>query len=379
MLTSERADLQSERGSLPLALLATMVVSAVVAMVMAGVLAGEEQTRFDASYEVAVQTAEVGTGLFISRLKNNVPMAQCSGAEVNSRCFTGTANGGTYSVRADRDTTDNWTIVSTATVHGVARRVRVRLERQQPFRHAMFGDKAITFTGSSRQARSFNSITETWSTGNATLATNTSNLQTDTTVVFDNKPGETNVNIDVSSDEAVAFIMDEIQGCLDNGTFISGTYKLTGSEVAPQTICAQNLEVVPGDVVNLHSTATQANPMRIFLTGGITFGRASSTNCGIALAKCTWGAVAPNFPKPGALQIYTIGEGQVFFHTDARVSAAIYAPRAHCLSSPHANIYGSLVCRVAGSFTGHFRLYYDDALKNVYGPERRIWSEEPSA
>lgn len=379
MLMWPRLDLRSERGSLPLALLATMVVSAVVAMVMAGVISGERQTQFDSSYEVAVQTAEVGTGLFISRLKNNVAMAQCSGAEVNSRCFTGSANGGTYTVRADRDVQDNWTIVSTATVQGVARRVRVRLERQQPFRHAMFGDRAITFTGSSRQGRSFNSIAQTWGTGNATLATNTSHLQIDSAVVFDNKPGEINANIDVASDDAVAFIMDEIQTCRDNGTFISGTYTLSGSSIAPQTICAENLAVAQAAVVNLHSTATQANPVRIFLTGGITFGRSSSTNCGVDLAKCTWGAAAPNFPTPGALQIYTIGQGQVFFHTDSRVSAAIFAPRAHCLSSPHANIYGSLVCRVAGSFTGHFRIYYDDALKGVFGPERRIWSEEPSA
>lgn len=50
----------SERGSLPLALAVTILVTGLVSVVMASVVMGQQQTRFDESYERALHLAEAG-------------------------------------------------------------------------------------------------------------------------------------------------------------------------------------------------------------------------------------------------------------------------------------------------------------------------------
>ncbi len=50
----------AERGSLPLALMVTILVTGLVSVVTASVVMGQQQTRFDESYERALQLAEAG-------------------------------------------------------------------------------------------------------------------------------------------------------------------------------------------------------------------------------------------------------------------------------------------------------------------------------
>ncbi|MDQ3981011.1 MAG: hypothetical protein M3314_15930, partial [Actinomycetota bacterium] len=51
---------RSERGSLPLAMLATLVVGSLITVLVGTVVTGERQTRFDQGFEQALQVAETG-------------------------------------------------------------------------------------------------------------------------------------------------------------------------------------------------------------------------------------------------------------------------------------------------------------------------------
>ena len=380
--------LHDERGSLPLAMLAVIIVSALMGVTTANVMGGERQTRFDQDYENALQMADRGADQFFSMVKNGQTGSLTAGGSADcpnstrsgvleTRCLPQQTVGNTvYRARGEREVGDEWTILATATVNGTTRRtVRLRNVQQRPFQHAMFADQHVSFNGTPRQAYSFNSTVGAGITNSATLATNAPNVS-DAEATY-KQPPILLADVDVASDDAITFATQALADCQAAGT-------LTATLTAPQplaagTYCVQNLSFADSSIVTVASTVTQANPVKIYVAGNITVGRGAMVNCGSDGGRCVWPANASRMVQPGALQIYSVGEGQVRFGTDSKIAAAIFAPRSHCFSTPHANVFGSLVCRTIGQFTGHFRLYYDEALANLSVAERRIWSEEPGA
>ena len=378
--------LQSERGSLPLAMLAVIMVSALMGVVTANVMGGERQTRFDQDYENALQIADRGADQFFSMIKNGQTSSLTAGGSagcpnstragvLETRCLPQQTVGNTvYLARGEREVGGEWTIVSTATVNGQTRRsVRLRNVQQRPFQHAMFGDQYVSFNGTPRQAYSFNSAVGSAVTNSASLATNASSVIDDQSTY--KRPPILLADVDVSSDDAITFATQALADC---PAPIPATFTIA-APVPPGVYCVQNLSFADNSIVALASTATQANPVKIYVAGNITVGRRAFVNCGSDGGRCVWPADSTRMVQPGALQIYSVGEGQVRFGTESKIAAAIFAPRSHCFSTPHANVFGSLVCRTIGEFTGHFRLFYDEALANLSVAERRVWSEEPGA
>ena len=382
------AALRSERGSLPLAMLAVIMVSALMGVVTANVMGGERQTRFDQDYETALQVADRGADQFFSMIKNGQTTSLAAGGTAScpnstragvleTRCLPQTTVGTTvYQARGEREVGGEWTIVSTATVNGQTRRsVRLRNVQQRPFQHAMFADQYVSFNGTPRQAYSFNSTAGAAITDSATIGTNAASVIDDESTY--KRPPVLLADTDVSSDDAITFATKALGDCQAAGTLTAG---LTAPlPLAPGTYCVQNLSFADGAIIALATAATQDNPVKIYVAGNVTVGRAAMVNCGSDGTRCVWPADPARMVKPGALQIYSVGEGQVRFGTESKIAAAIFAPRSHCFSTPHANVFGALVCRTLGEFTGHFRLFYDEALASLSVAERRVWSEEPGA
>ena len=382
-----------ERGSIPMALLAIMMMSAIIGVTAANVIAGEKQSQFDDSYERALQVAEVGADRIAAIVEANVaPPASA----------TGTVGSGTYTVTSAGDV-NGWTITSIGQVvlanrtQPIRRRVVVRIQRPRIFQHGLFGDASVHATGSSRRMISYDSLTGAASYSGEAPPGNRSTLASNAAVhAAGSVNGGTLVyppeeRFDVSSDAAVAFITRSMAACdaaaqtkqaLYPGAGVTNPLVQLGEPLVPSVwrpdpwsdnqgfYCVDNLDF-PANTTTLVQNATAANPVKIFVRNRVTFGRNAVVNCGTG---CIAGEDAPN---AAALQIYTSTSTLVSFAKDVRFAGSLYAPRAQCSGGAHLTVFGAMVCRVVGEFTGHFRLYYDQQLSTVVGARFRRWSEEP--
>jgi hypothetical protein len=127
--------LRDERGSLPLAMLAVLVVGSLVSVLVATVITGQRNTRFDQSFEQAIQVAEVG----LDRMTFLVQRGFFDDLAGEPSFDGATADGEEYEVTATRNG-DDWHVVSTGSAaDGTSRTVEVWVRIYPPFRYGSFG------------------------------------------------------------------------------------------------------------------------------------------------------------------------------------------------------------------------------------------------
>lgn len=168
-------DLSRERGSIPLAMLAMIVVGGLVTVVVAGVVTGQQQGRYDVTYEQSLQEAEIG-------LEQAVHLVQ-SRAATDTFCIdggslsTGTCPAGPpasgFRTEALRNASGQWAIVSSATVGETTRTIRTEVEPDSMFLLAAFGKFFTDFNGGNG-ADSYSAGTWDHSTDPPTFTPNTS-------------------------------------------------------------------------------------------------------------------------------------------------------------------------------------------------------------
>jgi hypothetical protein len=143
-----------EDGSLPLAMLATIVVAGLITVVIARTIAGERAVRFDRNFGESLQVADVGInrGLFALNegREDMLPTAGTPRIE--------TVDGIDYEWWAEPSGAyREWQVTSEATANGVSRRVRATIEEVPLFFPGAFGDKLIALNGTSTDVDSYNS------------------------------------------------------------------------------------------------------------------------------------------------------------------------------------------------------------------------------
>lgn len=144
MLTSRFSD---ERGSLPFALLAVIIVTGLVTVVTSTTIAGQKQTRFDQGFEQSLQVAEIGLDSAVTLVASKTLSDADSPYEP---CPAGgcTAAGGTYDVRAELDPAGYWVVSSTGTAaDGTSRTVESKIGWKSVFNVAAFGKVFADFNG----------------------------------------------------------------------------------------------------------------------------------------------------------------------------------------------------------------------------------------
>lgn len=163
-----------ERGSLPLAMLAMIVVAGLVSVVAASTIAGERSVRFDQDFTGAVHVAEVGVAEVLHQL-NTGQLSHTDDLPVEG---SGTSDGETYHWTADTDYQDGdvgpaeWTVTSTGSDgDDVTRTLRVQMSDGPLFDLGAFSKVVLTFTGGN-SADSYNSSTGEWCTGNGRVGSN---------------------------------------------------------------------------------------------------------------------------------------------------------------------------------------------------------------
>lgn len=150
---SSRHVIRSEEGSLPMALLATIVVAGLIAVVITRSVAGEGAVRFDRNFSESLQVADVGVsrGLFALNedRQDALPTVSAPGTE--------TVDGISYEWWAEQQGPREWEVTSEATSNDVSRRVVATIEELPLFFPGAFGDRLIALNGTSTDIDSYNS------------------------------------------------------------------------------------------------------------------------------------------------------------------------------------------------------------------------------
>lgn len=407
-------ELRSERGSLPLAMLAILIVGSLVTVLFGTVVVGQRQTRFDQSFEQSLQVAETGLDRMVYLIE--------SGQRTDDFSVPETAvAAGRYSGAADRTGRD-WVVAATGTASdGTSRTVSITLSRQSVFGVAAFGRTRVELRGGN-SADSYRS--GAWDqlglfsvlAGGSSICyglgaadpfspahSNATRMCTPTGhgVVATNEElyllGQVIDGVDRAQ---IHYARENVADPLPGATgFCGGVTKTCASpklaylrepiELAPDPV------VPPADLTNRGSFAgttlpagrqlytnvtlgtdtlvqgTPENPSIVYLTGTLTIPNGAVVNF-----ESVHGNWVPK-PSPGLL-IFSAGVGPALrFGNHASFSGAVYAPRATFSGGAAGNIYGSMV---TGSIStqGGWNFHYDDALGDVETEARRVrrgWTE----
>ncbi|MBW3548780.1 MAG: hypothetical protein KY452_11690 [Actinobacteria bacterium] len=407
---------RSEAGSLPIAMLAVLVVGSLVTVLVGTVVVGERQTRFDQGFEQSLQVAETG----LDRMVHLV----ASGQRTDDFSLAETAvAGGRYQGIADRTRRD-WFLEATGTApDGTSRTVSVTVAVESLFGVAAYGRTQVALRGGnsadsyasgtfddlgaftllsdgSNICRSDGTAADPYATadsggtrmcsptGNGVVATNEelfllggviagvdrAEIHYAREKVTDPLPGATGFCGGVTetcTSPKLAYFREPIElqpdpvvppADLTNQGSFAGTSLPAGRQLYTNVVLDTNT-VVQG---------TPDNPTVVYLTGTLTIPNQAVVNFRQTLDG-RW------VPKPTAgLLIFSAGVGPALrFGNHASFSGAVYAPRATFSGGAAGNIYGSMV---TGSIStqGSWNFHYDDALGDVNTEARRVvrnWRE----
>ena len=399
---------RSERGSLPIVLLAILVIDSVLIVVLGNIVAGQRQLRFDEGFEQSLQVAEAGMERMVHLIQTGqrtenfsvpeTPLAACAAtqgvAEILGRCWT-VVPGGRYLGTARSTSATTWDVESTGTAaNGISRTVGATVRAEPAFGVAAFGKVQMVLNGGNA-ADSFDSrvdasICRAGAPADPFNASDSANTRacrpTGHGIVSTN--GEMYLlggTTDVVDGVEIHYAKVNVPNPLAGATGFCGG--VTQTCASPKlTYHAQPIRLIPDPYVipddlenkgpfsgttleagrhlytnvrldsNTVIKGTPANPTILYLTGTLTVPNAAVVN----FQQGADGRWRPK-PAPGLL-IFSAGVGPALgFGNHASFAGAVFAPRATFSGGSAGNIYGSMT---VGSFStsGTWNFHYDDAL-----------------
>ncbi|HVM15093.1 MAG TPA: hypothetical protein VM287_12310 [Egibacteraceae bacterium] len=406
---------RSERGSLPVVMLAILIVGSLITVLVGTVVVGQRQTRFDQAFEQALPVAEAGLERMVYLVR--------SGQRTDSFSLAETAvPGGRYAgsaVRVGRQ----WTLTATGrAANGTRRTVTVTISTESVFGVAAFGRTQVVLRGSNSsdsyrsgtfdQRRMFTELGggSNICRGGTPADPFNSSHSASTRMCTPTGKGVVATNGELymlggvieSVDQArIHYARERIADPLPDATgFCSGVTQTCSSPKLAYVRDPNQLDPdpvsPPGDLVNQGSFAgstlpagrqlytnltldsntvvqgTPENPSVVYLTGTLTIPNGAVVN----FRKNALGDWIPK-PSPGLL-IFSAGIGPALrLGNHASFSGAVWAPRATFSGGAAGNIYGALA---TGSISteGSWNFHYDEALGDVIAEARRTvtgWAE----
>ncbi|MDP8971546.1 MAG: hypothetical protein M3N52_13805 [Actinomycetota bacterium] len=415
-----RYRLADDRGSLPIAMLAVLVVAALVSVVLSSVVTGQRQTRFDESFEQALQIAEVGLERMVALVESREASDSFTICAPPAGC---PVDGGQYWGQAVKDSADDWTIQAHGRANdGTERSLQAVVDVRSLFNLAAFGKFFTDFNGGNG-ADSYRSGSWDLSVYPRTFTQSDtgSNICKDGTPLADPSLSS-DVRMCTPTYNGVVATNGEL--FLKGGAFADTDYveihyarerisdplpDATGfCEGVPDT-CAPPYEtecdvrggaklqycrdpiVLPSDPVTPPSApigafdgangatlpagvrvytnvtlrtstviqGTPTNPTILYVTGKLTIPNHEHVNF-------RTNAAGNKVPRPSpSLLIFSSGSGPALdFGNHASLAGAVYAPRAGFTGGAQGNVYGSMI---AGSINnnGGWNFHYDEALAEV--------------
>lgn len=331
--------INDDRGSIPAALLAAIVVAGLVTVLTTRTVAGERSVRFDESFNDAFHVAEVGTQQAVFQMNAGLTAGMAIGATTPPT--TTTVDGADVTWEITRTKPNEYEVVSSGEVNGVARTLKQVITEEPVFFPGAFGDRLIGFNGTSTRVDSYNSACTTastgtcgwgsdalYGTGNGSIGTNgdfdfsgNPEIRPSGAFLYDwaDNPGAgmsatapfgdrcngasrctptyvstIDEKLDFSSDAQMQFIQNALAGC--TAAQQKGAWTIKNLTIAPfnggspvgmdpteggfrNYYCADSLNIT-GDLT-LHSSATRDKPVVIFVRDYVSIsGPQVKVNCG---------------------------------------------------------------------------------------------------
>jgi hypothetical protein len=394
-MTTMRRFQDSEDGSLPMVLLAAIVVGGLVAVLFADVSMGQRTARHDRDFNQSIQVADAGLQHAFTELATVDPddtsLPSIGGELVRS----GTIEDGDWEWTAKRVGRTRWQVRSLGSFGGTTRVLEATIGPRQLFALAAFADLKLELRGAN-EADSYNGTT--WGTGNGAVGSNNEivlrgNATVDWVMRYANATYSEKgivVNGVESSDDPAYLPPLGAEAYADGGVChevdpiaYTGQFKL----IQGKTYCFTNVSFPAGNhllVTEAESTDPTVSPVAIDPDGPTKIYIAPSGNLslgGQGNTGCT-GAACVNIdpvdhPEATRLEIY-LASGEVLANNHTKIAAGIYAPNSNC-SGPNAqgDVYGSIVCRTLDS-KGGWQFHYDDRFNDVETEDFEIagWREE---
>jgi hypothetical protein len=408
-----RCSFRDESASLPLVMLAAIVLGGVVISLAGYVAVGQRTARSDRDSNQAIQVADAGIQAAFSTLATTDPDDASLPNVGDSITIPGSVEEGTWTYTAERVARMRYLVRSEGTFRDRTRAIEATIGPMSLFSLAAFADLRLEFSGGNG-ADSYN--VSVGNTGNGSVGSNNEIVLKGNTavdwvlrysgatapqitngVVITRDPAIDSVDepIYLPNEGAAAYAeggvcyekvpiayvgqFPLVKGktyCFTTVEFPAGDHRLVGSSPNDPTIAPTEVDateptriyVAPGG--NLELQGQGNNPC----TGAACVNMAPE---GEALPTSTQLGDGTAKPRAIDLEIY-LASGQVLANNHSNIAAGIYAPASNC-SGPNAqgNVYGSIVCRTIDA-KGGWKFHYDDRFTDVTTEDFAIsgWREE---
>lgn len=379
----------AESGSIPLVLLAAIILGGLIIALYMDVSTGLRLASADRDFNQAVQVADAGLQEAFTALaaldESDMPPV----GEVLEGATTGDLGRGNYEWTARRVGAASWQVRSEGEFGEAARVLEASMGPMSLFGLAAFGDVLLELRGANA-ADSYNATTT--SGGRGTVGSNNQiTLRGNALVDWVMRYGgasydaaEKNIRdgggIETGDHQDLPDLGSEAYaagGACDGATLyddITDVFPMQRGE----TYCVTQARFPAGQHL-LHGDSDE--PTRIFIAPSGNLELLGQGNNPCTGASCVNIIDADDKqPDATALEIYLAGGGgEVLANNHSRIAAGIYAPLSNC-SGPNAqgHVFGSIVCRTLDS-KGGWQFHYDERFDEVRSTYFSIHSirEEP--
>ena len=374
-----------DSGSIPLVILASIVIGGLVIALVSRTVSGQQQVRFDRQYQTAINGADAGVQQALNVLSELPPDDER--VMIDSTGLDTTLGNKDFDWVANRTLTGDWEISATGREGDIQRKLEVLATQEPEFFVAAFGRVGVRMVGNnevlSYKAGAVNTgVGAVGSNGSVSIIGNSS---ADVVMLW----GAEATCTSSFNPSALTCNDNPIEGYptkLDFPSLIADVETEMNAECAPEDFepydrtkheplqadtvyCFTTMTTPNHASVTVAGGATQNTPATVFVKPGpIQFGNHNEINCG---SGCNF--AGGQTPESGRLQIYTTTENfQV--GTQSKIAAAIMAPAATCRGNPssaQADIFGSLICHQIGNDgsgnQGGWSFYFDENLTDIGG------------
>lgn len=349
-----------QRGSLPLVLLVSILIGAVVIVLWGVVRSGQTTARADRDFAAAVHVADAGLQEAFVQLREIDPDdAPACDATDDGACEGSLQDGSSFTWTYERIGERLWTVTSRGEFGGAVRVLQAEIGERQLFGAAIISDTGFDYNGGGTGTEpfpmgGFNRLTFTGNTGDY--------IETLYLYGEDNEPDGPGAPDADSWERAPGPSLPNLAAKeFDEGGVCEGRSDGTPESVAYGGVyCLTGLWEIKEDIV-LAGDPTDG-PAEVFIErGGLSVGPRQVNHGGDAVN----------------LQIY-VAAGDVTMHGNFNVSAAIYAPQSSCYSNGQGGggFAGGMVCNTV-TLRGNMR--YDPTVTQIMDDTFSIrgWREEP--
>jgi hypothetical protein len=362
---------RSEDGSLPMVMLAAIIIGGVVITLFSTVSLGQETARRDRDWNGAIQSADAGVQHALSVLRD-VPVGDnppCDPTGSGS-CTSVLGDGSQYTWEYDRLGPENWDVRSTGVNNGQERVVEANIGPRQMFPVSILAKTRVRYNGGGNGTEpfsvgTFDEVTINGGPANASVGAIVLYGPPPHNVNAGGQPVSTGGDIELENLGEAAFR----PGGACHGATVSDVYPAQASDPQRygQTYCTKTVRFESG-----HHPLV-GNPS----DGPVTVYVDNSGNDAVIVrpgARANWSATGDTPGDASMLQIFA-GGGPVTFHGTAKISAAIWAPESTCTSNGTPDVAGGLICNEV-VLNGNF--WYDAQVGGIVDGPFTVnnWTEQ---